>query len=80
MPKLTNALLKRAAAAASRQADLNRQLTEAFEERYGKTYSEVDADSIIDALDYGHGPITLAECDQHMAIAGAPALIGKDAG
>lgn len=47
------------------------ELTEAFEERYGCTYSDADADAIIDVLDYGGGErITLADCDREMSVRG----------
>lgn len=71
--KLTSKLLARAARAASVQAALADQITAAFEKRYGVTHSDVDADELIDALDYGRteGP-TLARCDAIMAAAGYP--------
>ena len=74
MPKLTQALLDRASKLAKEFSDISSQITDAFEERYGVTHSDVDADYIIDALDYGQGSITLAECDKHMAQAGYPRI------
>ncbi|MCH8103752.1 MAG: hypothetical protein IIB28_11430 [Chloroflexi bacterium] len=59
----------RAAAENSRQAARG---TDAFMERYGVTHSDVDADHIIEALDYQGRKITAAECDREMASAGHP--------
>lgn len=73
MGLLTNALLRRAHKVAVKQSAISSELTAAFEERYGATYSDVDEDMIIDALDYGvGGPVTLAECDNLMTAAGYP--------
>lgn len=64
--KLTQRLLDQAMHAARRHAILQAKLTKAFMARYGVTYSNVNADQIIDALDYGRGPrITLKECDDY---------------
>lgn len=77
--KLTSALLRKATRVAADSAAVQRQLTEAFQERYGVTYSDVDADPIIDALDYGTGRLSsLAECDRIMAEHGAPRLTLKE--
>lgn len=77
MARLTDNLLRRAVIAAGRHAAMQAELSKAFEERYGKTYSDVDADYIIDALDCGQGSITLVECDEHMARLGAPVIKRK---
>lgn len=75
MTRLTNSLLRRTHLAAVRHNALTAQITEAFEERYGCTYSAVDEDCIIDSLDYGSGnTVTIEECDRLMAEAGHPAL------
>jgi hypothetical protein len=70
--KLTQQLLDRAMCAAERHNVMSRQITEAFRQRYGVTHSDVDADEIIDALDYGSGSISLSECDRIMTDAGHP--------
>lgn len=70
--KLTTQLLNRAAQLAAKKSRIQRQLTEAFVERYGVTYSEIDNDSLIDTLDYHGGVISLAECDRLMTEAGHP--------
>lgn len=76
MPKLTNRLLNKGVRIASEAHKMNQELTEAFVERYGVTYSDVDADSIIDVLDYGVASgLTLEECDDIMTEAGYPPLI-----
>lgn len=68
MAKLTNRLLKKACKISKQYAEMQAILLEAFEDRYGVTYSEVDCDPIIDILDgVGGVPvITVAECDEHM--------------
>ena len=47
-----------------------------FIQRYGQTYSEVDADGIIDVLNYHGGHITVEECDQEMSDCGWPRIVG----
>ena len=44
---------------------LGHQIDRWFEERYGKSYSEIDCDTLIDSLDYGRGPppATLEQID-----------------
>lgn len=69
---LTKRLLNQACRIAEKQLAMSHVLTDAFNERYGVTYSDVDADQIIDALDYGVGTITLAGCDSIMTEAGYP--------
>lgn len=71
MGKLNQRLLDRAVIAASAAHSVQRLLTEAFEERYGVTYSDVDCDPIIDCLDYGSGnALTIKDCDRLMAECG----------
>lgn len=70
--KLTNRLLKKAARLSAEFQEIQSQLTDAFNERYGVTYSDVDADAIIDTLDYGGGDLTVEECDNIMAATGNP--------
>lgn len=72
MTKLTQRLLNHAASLAEKQAWAQSKLTEAFQARYGVTYSDVDADEIIDILDYNGGHITLDECDRIMSEKGYP--------
>lgn len=79
MAALTNrqfaGLLKRAARLAAEKAAVQQELSEAFRARYGVTYSDVDADWIIDELDYGGGEtITVARSDEEMTICGYPPL------
>lgn len=70
--RLTNRLLRRAATLAYQHSAVQHELTRAFNERYGCTYSDVDADQIIDVLDYHGGDLTVEQCDQIMAECGAP--------
>jgi hypothetical protein len=70
-------LLRRAAKAAERHSALSAEITDAFKARYGRTHSDVDADGIIDVLDYLGGELTVAECDVMMAACGAPKLTRK---
>ena len=72
MAKLTNRLLKRACRIAVEASKVQAELTEAFNERYGCTYSDVDADHLIDALDYGGATVTVEDCD--MTYSGHPPL------
>jgi hypothetical protein len=66
-------LLRRATRMAAAAQDIQQELTAAFTERYGATYSDVDADQLIDVLDYGGGIApTVAEVDEIMAAAGYP--------
>lgn len=75
MIKLSTALLRRANSAAAEHRKLSDMITAAFLDRYGKTHSEVDCDSLIDALDYGSGYISsLAECDRQMELCGVTTL------
>jgi len=80
MPKLTNRLLKRACRIAVEASKVQGELTEAFNERYGCTYSDVDADPLIDSLDYGGSVVTVDDCDQIMTDAGCPPLSSRDQG
>lgn len=78
MPKLTNRLINKAAQIAGEAHAMAGVLTEAFMERYGVTYSDVDADSIIDVLDYGvSSGLTLEQCDDIMTEAGYPPINGS---
>lgn len=75
MVNLTNRLLKKAERIANEAHKMGSILTDVFNERYGITYSDVDADSIIDALDYGvAGGLTVEDCDRIMTDAGYPPL------
>lgn len=75
--RLTNALLRKAAKAAERHSAVQAELSEAFSARYGCTYSDADADPIIDVLDYQGGELTVEQCDAIMADHGAPKLRRK---
>lgn len=71
MGKLNQRLLDRAVRIASAAAIVQGELTAAFEERYGLTYSDVDCDALIDVLDYGGGArLTVADCDREMLACG----------
>ena len=73
MTVLTDKLLRDAAKTARDQMLIQGKLSEAFESRYGLTYSDVDADEIIDILDYGAGgKLTIADCDRIMGDLGHP--------
>ena len=65
-------LLERAQRIAQEHVQMQAALTEAFEERYGVTYSAVEAERVVDALDYGQGVVTVAEVDAAMKERGAP--------
>lgn len=75
MMNLTNALLRKASELAERKMAVQIELTAAFVERYGVTYSDVDADKIIDTLDIHGGAITVAECDRIMTSCGHPPIV-----
>lgn len=76
MMKLTNRLLKRACRIAAEASKVQAELTDAFNERYGLTYSDIDADNLIDSLDYGTGSaVTVEDCDRDMTNAGYPPLV-----
>lgn len=74
MSKLTTKLLQRAADIAEKKASIQKELTKAFNERYGATYSDANCDYLIDTLDYIGGTISLKECDVQMNACGYPAL------
>jgi len=77
MAKLSASLLRRAAKAAANAKRLNDEIGEAFEERYGCTFSDVDCDPLIDILDYGisdDGELSVAFCDEQMALCGVTPL------
>lgn len=65
-------LLNSTSAASARAARLQRQVAAEFEKRYGAAYSDVDADGVIDAVDYGTCNITVTDCDEEMARSGFP--------
>lgn len=68
---LTSRLLRRAARLAEQSSIVQGQLTDAFRQRYGVTYSDVDCDRLIDILDYhGADNLTVRECDEAMAACG----------
>lgn len=68
-------LINRAVIIASKHALVQAELTKAFEDRYGCTYSDVDADQLIDLFDYQGGPApTLVEVDEIMK----EAIVRKD--
>lgn len=75
--KLTNRLLSKAAKLAEEKAVVQQELTSAFRNRYGVTYSDADADELIDTLDYHGGAVDVAECDRIMTAAGFPPLEQK---
>ena len=51
------------------------RLSDAMLERYGKSHGDVDADGLIESLDYGNGTrVTVAQVDREMAENGAPKL------
>lgn len=66
------ALLRRAARLSAELQGVQKSLTDAFIHRYGATYSDVDADELIDVLDYGGGTISVAIADAAMARRGCP--------
>ena len=66
-------LLRRAQRIAKEASAVQAELTDAFEARYGVTYSEVNEDWIIDSLDYGGGAtLTVGTVDKLMAENGHP--------
>ncbi len=65
-------LLRRAETVGDKWHKIQSELTAAFEERYGVTYSEVDDDWLIDSFDYGGTGVTIEEVDQKMAENGYP--------
>ena len=62
-------LLRKATRIASEAQAIQGRLTDAFRDRYGQTYSDVDCDPLIDSLDYGGGDheITAEDADRLMA-------------
>jgi hypothetical protein len=67
-------LIRRASTIAAANMAVQQELTAAFNHRYGTTYSDVDADQIIDVLDQGGGSLSGSECDEIMAGAGCPRI------
>lgn len=60
---------------ARKHMDLSSQITEAFIARYGITFSDIDADELIEAFDYGGGDcFTVHEIDKIMTSKGYPPL------
>lgn len=77
--RLTTRLLRRAARLAAQSAIIQGELTDAFRERYGVTYSDVDCDRLIDILDYhGGDDLTVRDCDEAMAACGVFPLANPD--
>jgi uncharacterized ferritin-like protein (DUF455 family) len=66
--------LTQTANAAEKHFRLLEEVGKMFEERYGAHYSDVDCDSVIDALNQTGGKITVAEVDKAMALVGHPKL------
>lgn len=62
-------LLKRAAAAAVKHKNLCDEVNEECIKRHGVTYSEVDADGIIDVLDIDGGEIDAVLFDAEIRLA-----------
>ncbi len=75
--QLTTALLRKAASISEQHSVIQGKLTEAFEDRYGVTYSDIDCDQLIDILDYGGGHIDLKKCDEIMRNHGYPVNKGS---
>lgn len=72
-PRPFGGLLRRATRLARAHAEAQAELTAAFMDRYGTTYSDIDADKLIDALDYGNGAtLNTAQVDAIMEKAGWP--------
>lgn len=68
-------LLNHAVKISNQHHIIQRRLTDAFEARYGTTYSDVDCDVLIDTLDYGYNyPIDYQVVDYQMASCGANKL------
>lgn len=65
-------LLTRCAQAARKHHALNLEVDQECKRRYGCSYSDIDADSLIDDLDMlGAEKLTASEFDQHMKNHGA---------
>lgn len=78
--KMFRGLLRRATRIAREFSEVQGELTEAFNERYGCTYSDIDADQLIDTLDYGTclQPPTVAQVDIEMRNSGAGTYRSRD--
>ncbi len=61
-------LLTKCADTAKLHNELCKEVGAECKRRYGKGYNEVDADSIIDVLDYYGGTITVAEVEEEMTM------------
>lgn len=59
-------LIQQAMKVAARHYDLMDKISNECIKRYGYTYSEVDADGIIDAIDYGAGDLTVESLHKEM--------------
>lgn len=68
--KLSTSMLQKSARLADQRLKAQKQLTEAFEDRYGATYSDADCDSLIDILDYHGGYVDLRMADDYMRSCG----------
>lgn len=78
LSNLTLKLLKKASHHAAKSQSIRGQLDEAFNARYGATYSDADCDILIDTLDYlGGFNLTLKEVDAEMTRVGYPPIALK---
>lgn len=65
-------LLNKTARAAKKHTSLTQDVTDECLERFGETYSDIDADHIIEILDYGvGGSITVGRFEKEMIRCGA---------
>lgn len=64
-------LLDRCAKAAEKHIRLIKEVEQECEARYGVSYSDVDADGIIDVLNYQGGKITVKQFHKEMELHGA---------
>lgn len=70
------ALLQKTARLAAAHFKAQAELTEAFRERYGCSYSDVDCDQLIECLDLnGGGRLNATKADEMMADCNAPKLL-----
>lgn len=76
MAKLTAALLRKAVSISEKHFAIQQELSDAFQDRYGVTYSDIDCDELIDIFDYGGGQMDLKTCDEIMNSHGYPAKKG----
>lgn len=68
--------IKQANELARKHASLVHKISKWFEERYGCSFHDCDADDLIDAIDYGTGsyPKTIQQLDDSMAFCGKSPL------